>query len=319
METAITTVLLLLSGFCSGSTIGLTGLSKQSVARLAQMGNKDAQKLLPIVEDKTKLLITLLVGNTLVNSALSVFLGGFLQGAWAILLSTVLIVIIGEIIPAILITKYALKFGAFVAKPIKGMIIVLTPVTFVITYTLKKIFGDEVDEFYCRKELELIIDEHVNSEKSNLNESEGKIIKSALTLSDKTIEDIQVDISKVFSVDAYSMVDNTFLDCVKSNGYTRIPVADDGVIIGVINIKLLIGSDWEGPDGFGHKQTRDIMDTNKLLYVDHEDSILDTLNAMTENKIHMAVVVKDGVQCGLCTLEDLVEEILDQEIEDETD
>ena len=113
MDIIIVLALITSSGMFSGLTIGLMGLSIDDVQRSADLGDKNASKVLPVIKSGNLLLVTLLLGNTAVNATLSIFLGGVVgTGLMAGVISTALILVFGEILPAAALTRHALVVGA---------------------------------------------------------------------------------------------------------------------------------------------------------------------------------------------------------------
>jgi metal transporter CNNM len=96
----LTTLTLLgFSALFSGLTLGLLSLSPQELKRKMELGSREAALIYPLREKGNQLLVTLLIGNVLVNSMFSIFLGNLTSGLIAVVASTVLITLFGEIIP----------------------------------------------------------------------------------------------------------------------------------------------------------------------------------------------------------------------------
>jgi len=158
MEIAIITSLIILSGLFSGLTLSLMSLNKYELKRKADLGDSNAAKVYPIRSKGNLLLCTLLVGNVLVNSVLSVFLGGMMKGAIAIGISTTLITIFGEILPQASFSKHALKVGARLSILVNVIMFILYPVCKPIACILDKLLGTEMNTIYSKKELKAIIE-----------------------------------------------------------------------------------------------------------------------------------------------------------------
>jgi len=121
-------VLILFSALFSGLTIGLLGLDKSELEIKMKTGDKNAVKIYSVRKNGNLLLVTLLLGNVLVNSILSVYLGNLFTGVIAVLVSTALIVIFGEILPQAIFYRHAMKFGVYFVPLVKLFQIILFPI-----------------------------------------------------------------------------------------------------------------------------------------------------------------------------------------------
>ena len=308
-------LLVLLSGLFSGLTLGLLSLDKNDLKRKISLGNKDAEKVYPIRKRGNLLLCTLLIGNVAVNSTLAIFLGNIINGVVAVAVSTGLIVIFGEIIPQATFARYSLKVGAYTAGLVRAFIIILFPICWPIAWVLDKALGEEMPTVYSKKELMKIVEEHEDSKESAVDEDEERIIKGALSYSNKTAEEVMTPRTVVFAVEDDRTLDEELLNEIKKEGFTRIPVYNESIdnVVGVLYTKDLINID------LGAKVI-DIAKKQKVLLIEKEKKLDELMNMFIQSKTHIAFV-KDEYQGleGIVTLEDVVEEILSQEIVDETD
>lgn len=307
--------LVLLSGMFSGLTLGLLSLDKTELKRKISLGNRDAKKVYKVRKKGNLLLCTLLLGNVAVNSALAIFLGNIASGFMAGILATSLIVVFGEILPQATFSRYALKLGAKTAWLVQIFIIVLFPFCWPIAWLLNKLLGDEMNTIYSKKELMKIVEEHEDSQDSDVDSDEERIIIGALSYSNMTAEQVMTPRTVVFALEDTEKLNNTLLKKIKKEGFTRIPVFKENIdnIIGILYSKDLIN--------IRRGQRVDKICRKKSLSAIKKDTKLDELlNTFIESKNHMAFVKNeyDGLE-GIVTLEDVVEEILKQEIMDETD
>jgi metal transporter CNNM len=120
-------ILILFSALFSGLTIGLLGLDKSELERKIKIGDKFALKIYSVRKNGNLLLVTLLLGNVLVNSILSIFLGDMFSGLVAVIASTALIVIFGEILPQAIFYRYAMKVGYYFVPLVKIFQIIFFP------------------------------------------------------------------------------------------------------------------------------------------------------------------------------------------------
>lgn len=315
MDYFIVIILVLMSGLFSGLTLGLLSLDKNELKRKISLGNTQAKKVYSVRKNGNLLLCTLLLGNVGVNSTLAIFLGNIASGVVAGLIATGLIVIFGEIIPQATFARYALAIGARTAWLVKIFMFILSPVCWPIAWLLDKILGDEIPTVYSKKELMKIIEEHEGSKESSVDADEERIIKGALSYSEKTVEEIMTPRTVIYALKNHIIFDNKILNKIKTAGFTRIPVYQDSIdnIVGLLYAKDLINIK-------PHTKVEKIYKKESILRVDRELHLDELLNLFIKSKVHIAFIVDQyqGLE-GLVTLEDILEEILKQEIVDETD
>ena len=308
-------MLVLFSALFSGLTLGLMSLSAQELKRKMELGDVQAKKVYAIRRNGNLLLTTLLIGNVAVNAILSIFLGSITTGVFAVFMSTVLIVIFGEIIPQAIFSRFALKFGARSAWVVRIFIFVLYPVAYPISWVLTKFLGDELPTIYSKQELMKIVEEHEDSSGSDLDEDEERIIKGALTFSDKKVEDIMTPRTVVHMFDDARKIDTDLLHSVQESGLSRFPVFDveQDNIVAILYASQLIGNDNLG------KKVGDIA-IRDVKFIKETDSLDDTLHMFLNTHKHLCIVRDEfGGFAGVLTLEDILEEILKREIIDESD
>jgi len=144
-------ILVILSGMLSGLTLGLLGLDLFELKRIANGAKpnatpddvKNAQKIIPIRQHGNWLLCTLLVGNVAVNAAVSILLADYTSGLEGFILSTVIIVIFGEILPQATCARYPLVIGAKTTWFTNSLMIILAPVAYPISCGLDIILPPE--------------------------------------------------------------------------------------------------------------------------------------------------------------------------------
>jgi metal transporter CNNM len=315
MDYLIVIILVLLSGLFSGLTLGLLSLDKNELKRKISLGNKQAKKVYTVRKKGNLLLCTLLLGNVAVNSTLAIFLGNIASGVIAGLIATGLIVIFGEIIPQATFARYALAVGARTAWLVKIFIIILFPICWPIAWVLDKTLGEEMPTVYSKKELMKIVEEHEGSKESDVDADEERIIKGALSFSNKTAEEIMTPRTVIYALKDDAVLNKTLLNKIKKEGFTRIPVykktIDDAV--GILYAKDLINIK-------ANRRVEEIYRKGKTLVIDKTIKLDILLNTFIKAKTHLAFVQDEykGLE-GVVTLEDILEEIIRQEIVDETD
>jgi len=317
MDYIIVIVLIILSGTFSGLTIGLLGLSKTEVLRAKDLGDKDATIVSNVIQDTNLLLVTLLLGNTAVNATLSIFLGSLVgAGVLAGIVSTVLIMIFGEILPASFVTRYPLRVGSVLTPLVKLFMFILFPITKPIAMLLDKYVGTEGMVIFSRRELKHIFEQLQNSKDSDIDELDKKALVGTILLSEKIAGDHMS--RDIFTLTSSAPLNRDLLKKIKDEGYTRIPVVDKinekDEYVGILNAKQLIDVSVNDK-----KTVKDIMSFSSIYSVLDTDKLDDIMNKMIKNKLHISLVTSYDTVVGVITLEDILEELLLTEIIDEFD
>lgn len=313
MDYIIVIILVLFSGLFSGLTLSLMSLDKSELERKIKLGDKQAKKVYSVRKDGNLLLSTLLLGNVSVNAAIALFLDNIASGVVAGLVATGLILIFGEIVPQASFARYALVVGGKTVWLVKIIIFILYPLCAPIAWVLDKVLGDEMPTIYSKRELIEIIEEHEDMQR--LDEDEERIVKGALTFSDKKVSEIMTPKKKVFALRQDMILDDKMIRLIKRKGHTRIPVYGSSPygIVGVLYVKDLIGLKKA-------IKTAKICHEHRVLRVSQDMKLDSLLDRFIKHRLHMAVVHnKQREFVGIVTLEDVVEEVLKIEIVDESD
>ena len=308
--------LIALSALFSGLTLGLMGLSLHDLKRKADVGDRNAARVLTVRRRGNLLLTTLLIGNVAVNAVLSLFLGSLTGGVVAGLAATGLIVVFGEILPQAIFSRYALALGARLVPLVRVLIIALYPVSAPIAWVLDRVLGEELPTIYSKRELMKLIEDHEDARESDLDADEERILKGALTFSDKRVADVMTPRAVVAQYAADQVVDTDFILHVKRSGFSRFPVWEGapGRVIGMLHAVDLVGI-----AGDGTRRVRDLP-LHPPEFIEEMESLDNTLERFLRTQRHLfAVRGREGVMSGVISLEDILEEILRKEIVDERD
>lgn len=319
---ALLIILVLFSAFFSMTETVFASVSEAKIKNYVEERKTGAKKALFCVEHFDRTLTTLLVGNNIVNTALSTFaltfFMGFIRTGNLELISTAIITIVllifGEITPKTIGKKYNDKLVLFLAPIIYVISYILLPISIIFmgiqkVFTGKKNNDSQVNE----SELETILDTMV--EDGEIEDDEHEYIKNVFDLNDRTVEEIMVP-----RVDMVAIEDTTSIDEVKNifirEQYSRIPVyhEDKDHIIGIIYERDFFEAMAKNIELKDVKQLmRNVLFVNKKMTV---DALIKTLQ---ESKTHMAIVSGEyNDTLGLVTMEDALEEIVG-EIYDEHD
>ena len=313
----VSLLLILCSAIFSGLTLAYFSLDVLSLKRKAALGDPQALAIYPLRIRGNLLLTTLLLGNVTVNTMLSVYLGSAVSGVFAGILATALIFIFGEIGPQALFSRHALQYGSALAPLMKVVIIIFYPIAFPVSFILDKLLGHATPAMYSRHEIMQIISEHEESEHSPIDADEERIVHGALQFSHRQVREVMTPIDKVAMFDENQKLTNVFFEEVSEQGYSRFPIYSGNKtnIVGVLFAKDLLTED----EDISIRQTEDAFETDIMRI--KGSAYLDTVLArMLKKKQHIAIVEKNsGEAIGVLSLEDIIEEIIQSEIEDEED
>ena len=149
-------------------TLGIMGLDKVGLQILATAGDsekerRNAKALIPVREKGNWLLCTLLIANTIANTFLPILIASFAGGVYGFIGSTILILVLAEIAPQAICSRYGLVLAARMIYVIYFFMAVLAPVAWPLSWVLDKILGREVGTIYSRAELKHLITIHVEN------------------------------------------------------------------------------------------------------------------------------------------------------------
>lgn len=312
----LTLILIGVSAICSGLNLSLMSLDVADLKRKAKLGSKRAKIVLPLRKNSHLSLVSILFVNVGVVSALSLLLEHRFESVLAGVMSTLLVVIFGEIFPQALFIRQSLKVTSFLAPALKAMIIITYPLSKPLQLLLDRMFGHLPGKLHSRGELGLLIAEHVDHEKSELDESEVDIIRGALSLSEKHVRDIMTPMKKVYWLTPDTIIDAVKIDELKEKNYSRVPIFNKELTecYGLLLMKSLVDIDFD--------DTSHIVKNLQL----HQTSSIGQMTALDTifrrfiiGRTHLMPVSQAGKFVGVVTIEDVVEEIIGQEIEDERD
>lgn len=322
--------LLLLSALSSGLNLGLMSLDMNELAVISSCGDPRersyARTIAPLRKRGNYLLCSLLLANVMVNSSLTVILEEMTSGPVAVVGSTLAIVVLGEIVPQAFCARQGLAIGARTIYLTYFFMIITFPISFPISWLLDYVLGEEKGNVYDRERLMEFI--KITGHHTQLDAEEVAIISGALKLKKIKVDQIMTRIEDVFMLPIDCKLDRDTIKRIIEKGYSRIPVYEFGDRKQIV--ALILAKDLALLDPDDHTPI-----ANMLMYCKHplifieDDATLDVaLNEFKTGKSHMAVVRQiydDGEvdkyyeAIGVVTLEDVIEEVLQAEINDETD
>ncbi|KAI9497321.1 hypothetical protein BDB00DRAFT_805993 [Zychaea mexicana] len=305
------------------------GLDETNLHVLIESGTpterENAKKVLALLaRGKHWVLVTLLLSNVVINETLPIILDGVLGGGWqAVVISTALIVIFGEVIPQSICVRHGLAIGAKTAWMVLVLMYAMYPIAYPTAILLDYFLGESHGTVYKKAGLKTLVSLHQAVHPSDveaLTSDEVTIIGAVLDLRSKPVSQIMTPIADVFTLAVDDILDEALVDRILTAGYSRIPVYSSGSktnFVGMLLTKRLITYDPEDALPVKTLQMSTLPETGP------DTSCLDILNFFQEGKSHMALVSNDpggesgGI--GVITLEDVIEELIGEEIIDETD
>ncbi|MBU3154110.1 HlyC/CorC family transporter [Clostridium estertheticum] len=322
-------ILLLSSAFFSASETALMTLSKIRLRNMVESKIKGANIVNKLLENPSKLLGGILVGNNIANIgasslATSLAITHFKDSGVAIatIIMTILVLIFAEITPKSLAAQNSEKIALKIAKPLSLITFILNPLITVLIYitnTIIKILGGEVNKsrpFITEEELKTMVS--VSHEEGMLEGEEKQMIYNVFDFRDSQAKDVmtpRTDMIVASSNSTYAELINVF----RKEQFSRLPIYEDTVdnVIGVLYIKDLIFFE----DGKGEFKIEKHMRTPYFTY--EFKSTADLFADMRLKRIPISIILDEyGGTAGLVTFEDLVEEIvgdIDDEYDDATD
>ena len=286
-------ILLVLSGLFSGLNLGLMSLDPTTLKIIMESGSKRHKVYAKIIYKVRKrgnyLLCTLLLGNVLVNSALAILLDSVLgSGVYAIVASTIAIVIFGEIIPQAICSRYGLLVGAWTI-PLTLVFMVLTfPISLPLSLLLDLILGKEIGSVYDREQLLKLLD--VTQEHHDLEKDEVNIISGALAFKKKIAADVMTKIENVYCLSNSGVLDFKTIKEIYESGFSRIPIyneADKNDIIGILYVRDLAFID---PDDQTPIQAHLDFYKYEVLNFWTDSTLGELLLRFTEGKSHLGII-----------------------------
>lgn len=316
-------ILLLLSAFFSSAETALTTVNKVRIRSLVEEGNKKAVVVSKVLDNYSKMLSAILIGNNIVNISVSSLVTTLTIRVWGNAfvslttgLLTLLILMFGEIVPKTWAMYNAEKISLFYGRIIYFLMLILTPVIFLVDKISNGILhllkiDDKKKALMTENELKTYVD--VSHEDGVIESEEREMIYNVFDFSDALAKDIMIPRINMVTASVEDSYED-LLEIFRASMYTRIPVYEDDKdnIIGLVNIKdfILVTN---------HDTFRISNIMRKAHYTYEFKKTADLMMEMREKTINVAFVLNEyGSTVGMITLEDLLEEIVG-EIRDEYD
>ncbi|WP_299112621.1 gliding motility-associated protein GldE [uncultured Winogradskyella sp.] len=317
-------LLLVCSALISGAEVALFSLTKSNIDKGLENKSFAMQVIATLLERPKKLLATILVANNFINIAivlLFAYIGEtlfkditstILRFILEVVSATFLILLFGEIIPKIYASRNSVKFSSFMAKPLRFLDVVFSPISLPMHYVTLKIqdkFGKQqsnlsVDQLSQALEL---------TNNQDTTQEEQKLLQGIVSFGNTDTKQVMRPRMDLFALSIDTPFE-TIIEDIIDNGYSRIPVYEESIdtIKGILYVKDLLP----------HLNKKKFNWTNLLrdpFFVPENKKLDDLMVDFQAKKVHLAVVVDEyGGTSGLVSLEDIIEEIVG-DISDEYD
>lgn len=314
-------VLIIFSAYFSATETAFTSVNRIRIKNLANDGDRKAKDVLDLTEKFDSMLSTILVGNNIVNIAMSAIATVLFMELYpvygatiATAVITVIVLIFGEISPKSLAKENPEKFAMFSAPFLKFCMVILAPVNWIFGWwkkLLAKLFNADGVNPITEDELLTIVEEAETE--GSIDTDQSELIQNAIEFNDLEAWDVltpRVDIKAIEIDETQDEIAELFL----STGFSRLPVYEDDLdnIVGVLNQK-------DFHNYIRGKDTPVSEYVKPVIFVAGSMKISQLLKRLQTVKTHIAIIVDEyGGTSGLVTMEDIIEELVG-EIYDEHD
>lgn len=309
------------SAYFSATETAFTSINRIRLKNMANDGNKKAKEVLELAENYDNLLSTILVGNNIVNIAMTslatvlfITLYPKYGATIATAVTTIVVLIFGEISPKSLAKENPEKFAMISAPIIRFFMLILAPINWIFAQwkkVLAKVFNADGVRPITEEELLTMVEEAQTE--GGIDEEQSELIQNAIEFNDLDAWDVltpRVDIMAIEIDETEEEVEKMFLE----TGFSRLPVYEDDLdnIVGVLNQK-----DFHNHIKGGRASISAYV--KPVIFVAGSMKIAQLLKKLQTVKTHIAIIVDEyGGTDGLVTMEDIIEELVG-EIYDEHD
>ena len=328
-----------MSAFFSSSEMAFSSCNRVRLEHLKDNKNSSAGIAVKILDHFESALSAILVGNNLVNIAASslgsivaIRLAGDAYTWVSTLILTVLVIILGETVPKILAERNATSFSLVLARPVRVLMVILRPVTYVtvaFVNFITRLLPDEKEDGsdLAAEELRTIIETAENEDV--LDEDTSELVSAAIDFSEVTVQEVMTARADMVVINVEDDPSEIY-EGVMSAGVSRIPVYEGDIdhIIGVLHVNRYLKAAagiaaGEKEDGSGMSRIAGLIDIRERMlpvsYVYKAMKLPSVLAQLRESRQQIAIVTDEyGCTIGLVSIEDVLEELVG-EIWDETD
>ena len=297
---------------------GIFSASETAFFNLKSYDKVDS-KTKELLQRPKRLLIFLLTGNTIINIAIgsiaATFALDYFSGPnnavlfFQVLITTILVLIFGEIIPKTYALQQSKRFASIMSYPIKIIMYIASPITYIF-YTfyigIRKLLPLEKEQIFdSEEELKLLTE--IVEEEGTIDESESNMIQSVIEFNDKLVKEILTPRVDIVGLSSTTNLDNV-MDLIANKKFSKIPIYKDNIdnIKGILYAKDII------PYLMGSRPRIDLLKLSRTpFFIPETKPIDELLEDFKLKKTNIAIAVDEwGGTSGLITLEDVVEEVM---------
>eukprot|EP01102_Stenamoeba_stenopodia_P009518 TRINITY_DN2816_c0_g1_i1.p1 TRINITY_DN2816_c0_g1~~TRINITY_DN2816_c0_g1_i1.p1 ORF type:complete len:519 (-),score=81.14 TRINITY_DN2816_c0_g1_i1:37-1593(-) len=319
IDLAIIAFLVLLAGLMSGLTLGLLGMDPTNLEILKNAGDESqkvhAKRIIPLVKRHHLLLVTLLLTNAAAMEALPIFLDRIVNPIVAVIISVTLVLAFGEVIPQAVCSRFGLAIGSWCSYFVWVLMFLLLPISWPVAKILDLLLGHNEGQIYKRDELKELM--NIHAEHQGLSKDEVQIITGALDMHNKDAGSCMTPLKQVKMLNAEEKLNLETIHKIRKFKHSRFPVYkhNKSNIIGILFMKDLVGVDTSGTPKI------EDLPLKKMPIVQSDMKLYPLLDKFQLGKSHLALVqdVQTKTFVGIITLEDVIEELIQEEIIDESE
>lgn len=313
-------VLLVLAAYFAGSEIALASVNRIRLTNRAEDGDKQAKRVLYILEHFDKALTTLLIGTNVTHAGIATLSTVFTYTLFdsiesmpdyavtlSTAISTVVVFLIGEMIPKAFAKACNERFALAVSGSLIFLMKIMTPISFIfstISEWASRPFKKKAEETPTVTEDELydIIETYV--EENDIDEETEELVQNAIEFSERTAKAVMTPWEKVLHIYENDTNDKV-LEIIRNSTYSRLPVVnDEGWVIGTVSIRTFLKCHYK-KEKFNIRQ---IMTSATM--INASTPVDDLLTTLSSNRTHIAYVQSAGKILGIITVEDILEELV---------
>ncbi len=319
-------ILIGLSGFFSSSEIAMFNLPKHRLEGMVENGTEGAELVKLLKDDPHRLLVTILVGNNIVNIAmssiatalLSIYFGGLVGVLLATFGITALVLLFGESVPKSYAVENTESWAIRISKPLKATEYLLFPLIVLFDYLTRQVnkltgsTGAIESPYVTRDEIQEMIES--GEREGVLEEEEHEMLTRIFRFNNTIVKEVMTPRLDMTAVPKDAGIDEAIETCIHS-GHARVPIYEGSLdnVLGVVHIRDLV-RDLNYGENAADLELADLI--QPTLHVPESKNVDELLTEMRENRMHMAIVIDEfGTTEGLVTMEDLVEEIIGEILE----
>jgi CBS domain containing-hemolysin-like protein len=312
-------ILLVCSAFFSACEAAFFSLGPLQLRALREKKGKTGPLVCSLLEKPRELLVTIYIGNELVNIAISALVTsiayqmfGGVGVSIAIGIGTFLLLLFGEVLPKTISLQYAEVFSSIAAYPLKGFYLLVRPAQKLLVKTAEKLMSrmglqpdTGAEAIITDEEFKTMV--HLGHGEGSLESEESKMIHNVIEFGETTVSEIMTPKIEMFTLNVEEKFD-AILPKIVENFYSRVPVydKDEETVLGILFTKDLNHLKLQPRENFHLKGI-----LHPVLFVPESKKIKELLQEFKKMKRHLAIVLDEyGSVCGLVTLEDILEELV---------